>query len=512
MAKSRKSFLSQLGVIVVLAAMPAIAVAQVTSLTMQSDSGDYIGQGQTYSYTPADGTFSVTAGSGIQVSFSAPNLTHWWYLQFAAADGAPLTQGTYTNAMRWPFQSAGFPGLSVYGDGRGCNTLTGDFQILQLTYDASGNVASFDATFTQHCEGMVPALRGEIRYNANVALYLTAPAHQRAITNQPLTINVSSTDAAALPVTLSATGVPSGASFTDLHNGSGVFSWTPSSTQTGVYSVVFQGTDTAGANGTLTTEITVIPPPPANDESTSATPVPAIPFAISEDATNATVALTDPWCYGSSQSVWFKYTPSADVRLEANTFGSSYDTTLSVYTGNPPSGLIQKACNDDSGSTPQSRVIFDATAGTTYYFMVGSLYYPVPSAQLVFNVKKGPPPFSIAPTVNQFGSVSNQTGAVTVSGTVTCNAPSYITLFGQVKQMRQGMPVAGFFSTWVPCDGPTPWSANVISLGVQLGHGRSALLFGAGRANVGVQANGFDPDTGEFKYVNVTSIVQLRGK
>ena len=31
------------------------ATAQVTSLSMTSDPGDYIGQGQTYLYTPADG-------------------------------------------------------------------------------------------------------------------------------------------------------------------------------------------------------------------------------------------------------------------------------------------------------------------------------------------------------------------------------------------------------------------------------------------------------------------------
>jgi hypothetical protein len=37
-------------------------------------------------------------------------------------------------------------------------------------------------------------------------------------------------------------------------------------------------------------------------------------------------------------------------------------------------------------------------------------------------------------------------------------------------------------------------------------------MFGSGKANVGIQAYATDPDTGEFKNVNVTTVVQLRGK
>ena len=61
------------------------------------------------------------------------------------------------------------------------------------------------------------------------------------------------------------------------------------------------------------------------------------------------------------------------MAIEANTFGSNYDTTLSVYTGSRGS-LMQLACNDDSGSL-QSRIRFDAVAGTTYYFMVSSFSF-----------------------------------------------------------------------------------------------------------------------------------------
>jgi len=57
------------------------------------------------------------------------------------------------------------------------------------------------------------------------------------------------------------------------------------------------------------------------------------------------------------------------MRVEPNTFGSDYDTTLSVHVGRS-SALVQFACNDDTGSL-QSRVRFDAVASVTYYLKVG---------------------------------------------------------------------------------------------------------------------------------------------
>src|SRR5437016_2688634 len=140
------------------------AQAQVTSLTMISDAGDYIGGGQFYFYTPADGTFTAQQNfaQGVSLAFNTPSFDHFWYLDFAAPNSQPLTVGTYLGATRFPFQASSEPGLSVYGDGRGCNMLTGSFQVLQVTYGSGTDIVAFDALFEQHCEGAVAALRGEI--------------------------------------------------------------------------------------------------------------------------------------------------------------------------------------------------------------------------------------------------------------------------------------------------------------------------------------------------------------
>src|SRR5437879_2756766 len=213
------------------------AQAQVTSLTMISDAGDYIGGGQFYFYTPADGTFTAQQNfaQGVSLAFNTPSFDHFWYLDFAAPNSQPLTVGTYLGATRFPFQASSEPGLDVAGDGRGCNMLTGSFQVLQVTYGSGTDIVAFDAVFEQHCEGAVPALRGEIRYNANVVVNLTAPTRLTAIQNQNVNFMVTATDAQSRRVVLTASGLPMGASFVDNGNNTGTFNWTPTSAQAGPF-------------------------------------------------------------------------------------------------------------------------------------------------------------------------------------------------------------------------------------------------------------------------------------
>ena len=113
--------------------------------------------------------------------------------------------------------------------------------------------------------------------------------------------------------------------------------------------------------------------PPANDDFDNAISIGAIPFSESRDTSQATSALDDPTNCFNNGSVWYQFTPSANTTItaEANTFGSGYDTTLGVYTGTRGAlALVPGGCNDDF-SGAQSRVVFDATGGTTYYFMLG---------------------------------------------------------------------------------------------------------------------------------------------
>jgi VCBS repeat-containing protein len=143
------------------------AAAQ-TFVTMSSQPGDFVGQGQTYNFTPANSTINASIirdgviANGVQITITAPGQS--WTLSFAAPSPGWLVPGTYTGATRWPFQAPGTPGLDVSGDGRGANMVAGQFTVTQAVY-ASGNVVSFAASFTQYGDGSTSALTGQVDFN-----------------------------------------------------------------------------------------------------------------------------------------------------------------------------------------------------------------------------------------------------------------------------------------------------------------------------------------------------------
>lgn len=149
-----------------------------TVFTLTSAPGDYIGQGRRLMIRPNPFTFT-----GIRQSFD--NSLHFsitdfvspsppysfWYAEFSAPSGARVTPGIYLNATRYPFQAAGAPGLSIHGDGRGCNESFGSFTVFEATYDNAGELLTFAADFQQRCESqMAPLLTGSVRYNSTVPI------------------------------------------------------------------------------------------------------------------------------------------------------------------------------------------------------------------------------------------------------------------------------------------------------------------------------------------------------
>ena len=139
-------------------------------LYYRSEAGDYIGGGQTQVLTDADGNFQSTViGGNLSASMISPNFSSfWWYFSLATADGSPLTVGNYTGAQRAPFRSGGAPGLEFSGSGRGCNTISGNFQVLDIAVDGSGQLQRLAVDFEQHCEGGTPALFGSVRFHSSL--------------------------------------------------------------------------------------------------------------------------------------------------------------------------------------------------------------------------------------------------------------------------------------------------------------------------------------------------------
>lgn len=126
---------------------------------LESSPGDFIGQGKTYRYTPDNSTLQLSS-AGNQLQVHVDN----WNATFAGMNSlSELKPGYYGDLRRYPFHNPVKGGLTWYGDGRGCNILTGWFVIDNIV-TVKGNLQQLDARFEQHCEANSTALRGKIHW------------------------------------------------------------------------------------------------------------------------------------------------------------------------------------------------------------------------------------------------------------------------------------------------------------------------------------------------------------
>jgi Zn-dependent metalloprotease len=144
--------------------------AGTTGLFLDSQPGDVVGQGVQRMFTPADSTIRVSRndqhGVGVQVF---PPGQPAWSVDFTANE-APLQVGWYGNATRHHYNP--FIGLTVAGGTYGtCNDMTGRFTVLEIAYDALGDVQRLAVDFEQHCQDATPALVGAVRYNSTIASF-----------------------------------------------------------------------------------------------------------------------------------------------------------------------------------------------------------------------------------------------------------------------------------------------------------------------------------------------------
>lgn len=144
---------------------PGIAGPLPNSVRLESDAGDYIGGGRSYSYTQANAVIVVTANAGhLRVSIDGDE---WWFGDFQTPNTlSQLEPGEYTDLQRYPFHDPAKGGMDWFGEGRGCNTLSGWFIVDSVTYDG-GALAAVDLRFEQHCEGRTAALHGAIHWRSD---------------------------------------------------------------------------------------------------------------------------------------------------------------------------------------------------------------------------------------------------------------------------------------------------------------------------------------------------------
>jgi hypothetical protein len=125
-----------------------------------SDPGDYIGQGKEHNFSDKNGIFSVVGDkNSISINFEGDD--HWSF-DFAAPRDKELMVGEYLSAQRAAFQNPVKPGIDISGAGRGCNTISGKFDVTQIEFLDSKTPIRFAAEFEQHCDEGDPKLTGVI--------------------------------------------------------------------------------------------------------------------------------------------------------------------------------------------------------------------------------------------------------------------------------------------------------------------------------------------------------------
>jgi hypothetical protein len=145
---------------------PAHAASSVAGfVTMYSDPNESIGIGKPrLFYSPGNAAISVWGDTSyLTVSMSGGTLGDSFMMNFAAPIGQTLHAGAYLRVQRAAFRTADYAGMDIFGSGRGCNKVSGRFDVKDIQTSANGEITALWLTYEQHCEGWVPALFGEVR-------------------------------------------------------------------------------------------------------------------------------------------------------------------------------------------------------------------------------------------------------------------------------------------------------------------------------------------------------------
>jgi hypothetical protein len=151
------------------------AHAGTLHLVLDSQPGAWVGQGQnwdlTYS-TPADTVWGQVAetlsdGEPATLIFFANDASGLdASIEFRTVQlGIGLQPGIYTNAQRTFSESPGHAGLDVSFNGRGYNTIAGDFTITTVEFAPDNTLLAFAATFDETGDNFPQVVSGSITFD-----------------------------------------------------------------------------------------------------------------------------------------------------------------------------------------------------------------------------------------------------------------------------------------------------------------------------------------------------------
>lgn len=221
--------------------------------------------------------------------------------------------------------------------------------------------------------------------------------------------------------------------------------------------------------------------PPLNNNFGSAQTLLGTSPSVAGANANATKESGEPDHAGNAggKSIWYNWTAPSTKVVTIDTIGSGFNTLLGVYTGSAVNGLTLVTNNDDilPGSVLQSRVTFNATAGTLYRIAVDGF---------------GGASSNVIITVNQTVANDAYNACIFTGGVLGFMSGSTV---GATKEASEPNHAgnAGGHSTWYCWTAPvggtvtfdTEGSTFNTLLGVYTGSSVSALTFIAGNDDDG---------------------------
>ncbi len=197
-------------------------VSAQTLLHFTSDPGEPLANGQERTVRPEDGfTFTVISqganrqGVYINIIPASPNppIWHSYGLTVTGPRNATLAPGDYPQARDGAqSEKRGSPILDFSVDSIGPSLVDGQFQVLELAYDAYGHVARCAINFIQRTDGSSKAILGQLRFNSAAPISDPAGVVQFGVgtrrvfeTGATVTFEVTRTTGSAGPVSVSYT-------------------------------------------------------------------------------------------------------------------------------------------------------------------------------------------------------------------------------------------------------------------------------------------------------------------
>lgn len=229
-------------------------------LTLRSEAGEDLlkGQGDSLLAPSTDLRIVEPSGNcGLVTTWSGHGRT--FSITMEAPYGRLMAEGAYEGATAACRQASMLPGLGVTVGSTVCGHVVGRFEIRRLSRDASGKISGIWATFEHHCDGELPRLLGDLRYNVDTTLYLGAPADLDVEPGDSVRIAARAVSTCGGVATLDVRDLPDGAVYSGHGTAGGVLCWRAPAAN-GEWCVTFIAADDRGGRDTVRTRIHSLAP------------------------------------------------------------------------------------------------------------------------------------------------------------------------------------------------------------------------------------------------------------